>query len=208
MTPAHTIRTIAAAVAVTLAVGTLTAVCRGPLQPATRTNPTVHDAAGRSLAALLAGPLAPIRSTPARVSEAVVSRPLSPCRHNHREQLVTVSIKHQHAWACSGSRTVLSTPVTTGRASPGDATPRGTFSVEARVSNTTLRPSNGHAVHVRYWIPFRNNVWGFHDAPWQAMPFGSSRYRAEGSLGCVHVPLHALRQLFGWVHDGTTVQIR
>lgn len=99
-------------------------------------------------------------------------------------------------------------PVTTGRSQPGDSTPRGSFVVEARVANTELRPASGSVVRVRYWIPFKDNIYGFHDAPWQAMPFGSRRYRTEGSIGCVHVPLTALRELFDWVRTGARVRIR
>jgi lipoprotein-anchoring transpeptidase ErfK/SrfK len=170
----------------------------------------VHTHA-KTLETLLTGPLqgSSLQSSRTRVSEAVPTRLFSPCRANqdHR-RLVTVDIKRQHAWACSGSRTLLSTPVTTGRSEPGDKTPRGKFVVEARVANTTLRPTNGNPVHVNYWIPFRQNIWGFHDAPWQAMPFGSSRYRTQGSLGCVHVPSQAMRRLFHIAQPGTTVRIR
>jgi lipoprotein-anchoring transpeptidase ErfK/SrfK len=185
------------------------AIYRTSASPATV--PVAESSHGRTLEALLTDPLraASLQSQRTEVNEAAPSRLLSPCRHNQdRRRLVTVDIKRQHAWACSGSRVRLSTPVTTGRADPGDATPRGKFVVEARVANTTLRPTNGHPVHVSYWVPFRQNIWGFHDAPWQVMPFGSGRYRTEGSLGCVHLPSGAMHRLFEFVQPGTTVRIR
>jgi hypothetical protein len=210
VTPAHAIRTtLAAAIAATLTLGGFAAIYCSPLGTGAAPAPVADPGGGRTLQSLLTDGLTAtsLQSRPSRVSEAAPARLLSPCRHHRHGQLVTVSIKRQHAWAYSGSHTVLSTPVTTGRSRPGDATPRGRFVVEARVSDTTLRPANGHAVHVHYWIPFRENIWGFHDASWQSMPFGSSRYRSEGSLGCVHVPMSALRELFEWVHNGTTVRI-
>lgn len=146
---------------------------------------------------------APLRSAAHERSDT--PRPSSPCLRNARSRLVAVSIAKEHLWACAGHRTVISTPVTTGRR--GEGTPRGTFAVQARVANTTLHPADGNAVHVSYWIPFRQNIWGFHDAPWQTMPFGSSGYRTQGSLGCVHVPIGALRRLFHWVRNGTVVRI-
>jgi lipoprotein-anchoring transpeptidase ErfK/SrfK len=212
VTPAHTIRTtLVATIVATLTLGVFAVVYRGPLGVRTAATPAGDHSHSRSLQSVLTGRLATatLQSRSTKVSEGAPTRLFSPCRHNqHRQRLVTVDIKRQHAWACSGSRVLLSTPVTTGRSEPGDKTPRGSFVVEARVANTTLRPANGNAVHVDYWIPFRQNIWGFHDAPWQTLPFGSSRYRTEGSLGCVHVPSGAMRQLFSFVQPGTTVRIR
>jgi lipoprotein-anchoring transpeptidase ErfK/SrfK len=132
----------------------------------------------------------------------------SPCVHNHRAQLIVVSIKRQHEWACVQHRTVLSTPVTTGATGrPGHATPRGTFAVQGLDPNTVLTTSAAGQYHVKYWIPFHLGVWGFHDASWQTMPFGSKHYVTRGSRGCVHMPLAAIRWLFHWVHYGTRVRI-
>jgi hypothetical protein len=131
-----------------------------------------------------------------------------PCTHNRRAQLIVVSIVHQHEWACAHHQTVLSTPVTTGATSrPGDATPRGTFAVQGLNRDTTLTTSAAGRYQVKYWIPFHLGVWGFHDASWQTMPFGSKAYVTRGSHGCVHMPLAAIRFLFHWVHYGTRVRI-
>jgi lipoprotein-anchoring transpeptidase ErfK/SrfK len=131
-----------------------------------------------------------------------------PCAHNERPQLIVVSVKAQHEWACAYGRTVLSAPVTTGATSrAGDATPRGTFAVQGLNRDTTLNPSADRAYHVKYWIPFHLGVWGFHDASWQTMPFGSKHYVTHGSHGCVHMPLAAIRWLFHWVHYGTQVRV-
>jgi lipoprotein-anchoring transpeptidase ErfK/SrfK len=103
---------------------------------------------------------------------------------------------------------VQSTAVTTGASQrAGDATPRGTFAVQGLIRDTQLDSSAG-SYHVHYWIPFRLGVWGFHDAPWQRIRFGSPRYVSRGSHGCVHLPLAAMRWLFHWVHYGTPVRIR
>lgn len=147
---------------------------------------------------------------------AVVPRPAratrpplpSPCASNRTAQLVVVSILHQHAWACAYHATVLSTPVTTGASRrPGDATPRGTFAVQGLNRNTVLNTSADGHYRVRYWIPFHLGVWGFHDASWQKIRFGSQGYVTRGSHGCVHMPLAAIRRLFHWVHYGTPVRI-
>jgi hypothetical protein len=129
------------------------------------------------------------------------------CAHNRKPQLIIVSIERQHEWACEGRRTVQSTAVTTGASThPGDETPRGTFAVQGLNRDTRLHTSNG-SYAVKYWIPFHLGVWGFHDASWQRIPYGSPRYVTHGSHGCVHMPLPAIRWLFHWVHYGTPVRI-
>jgi lipoprotein-anchoring transpeptidase ErfK/SrfK len=159
--------------------------------------PPVAAGSSRPLSDLLQHPLAILAPVQA-----------SPCDHRTSGQLVVVSIKQQHLWACDGNQTVLTTAVTTGATRDGDATPRGTFAVQGLNRNTTLTTSGGAAYHVRYWIPFHVGVWGFHDASWQTIPFGSSHYVTGGSHGCVHMPLAAIRQLFQWVKYGTKVRIR
>jgi lipoprotein-anchoring transpeptidase ErfK/SrfK len=143
---------------------------------------------------------------PATADHVAAAR--SPCARSRRAQLIVVSIKDQHEWACAHRRTVLSTPVTTGATSrPGDATPRGTFAVQGLDRDSVLRLNTGARYRVSYWIPFHLGVWGFHDASWQTMPFGSKRYVTRGSHGCVHMPLAAIRWLFHWVQYGTRVRI-
>jgi lipoprotein-anchoring transpeptidase ErfK/SrfK len=98
--------------------------------------------------------------------------------------------------------------VTTGATKrSGDATPRGTFAVQGIERNVRLTTDGPRSYPVHYWIPFHLGTWGFHDASWQTIPFGSRRYVARGSHGCVHMPLAAIRTLFHWIHYGTSVVI-
>ena len=198
---------LGAGLTLTLALAITTAIEGSPwADSAAASTPSARPS--NSYVRLLTAPLRGPAEVPALESAHKTTRSRSPCGHNQARQLVVVSISKQHLWGCSHHRVTISSPVTTGKSLPGDRTPRGSFAVEARVANTTLRPADGGKVHVNYWIPFRQNIWGFHDAPWQTMPFGSSRYRTEGSIGCVHVPINALRELYGWVDTGTTVRIR
>lgn len=73
--------------------------------------------------------------------------------------------------------------------------------------DTTLYPAAGGAYPVHYWMPY-SGPYGLHDSPWQTFPYGSSKYRAHGSHGCVHVPAAAMRFLFHWAPVGTTVLVR
>jgi lipoprotein-anchoring transpeptidase ErfK/SrfK len=145
------------------------------------------------------------------VHRAAPARPVPPnhCAKNSAARLVLVSIRTQYAWLCARHRTVLSTAVTTGASHlKFDATPRGRFRVEGLNRNTVLYPAGGGAFPVRYWIPFDAPLYGFHDASWQKVPFGSPDYVTRGSHGCVHMPLRAIRFLFHWAHIGTRVLIR
>jgi lipoprotein-anchoring transpeptidase ErfK/SrfK len=135
-----------------------------------------------------------------------VRRVRNHCVHNHAARTALVSITYQHAWMCARAHTVYDTAVTTGRA--GSHTPTGRFRIEGHARNTVLRPDEGGAYHVRYWIPFQGPAYGFHDAHWQRFPFGSAAYRTAGSHGCVHMPISAMRFLYRWGRVGTVVRIR
>ncbi|HWA64813.1 MAG TPA: L,D-transpeptidase [Mycobacteriales bacterium] len=208
MTSARRGRTLlGAAISLTLAAGVATAVAASPAQTPTPAG-TSRVSTLPSYARLLTAPLRGDSADPTLQAAAhTAAANSSPCAGNTRRRLVLVSIEHQHLWACSAGKVSLSTPVTTGKATAGDATPRGDFVVNARVADTTLHPASGLVIPVAYWIPFKGDIYGFHNAPWQTMPYGSRDYRTEGSIGCVHVPLEALRRLFDWVHVGTAVRI-
>jgi len=129
------------------------------------------------------------------------------CATNRAGQLVLVDLKTQHAWYCAGHRTVYSTPITSGRATASTATPLGHFTVRAKLRDTVLSPGTGEHYPVQYWIAFKGSAYGFHDASWQTIPFGSAQYATGGSHGCVHLPLLAVRYLYSWVHVGARVTI-
>lgn len=126
----------------------------------------------------------------------------TPCAGNDG-QLVLVSISAQHLWACDDDQDVTSTGVTTGRDSDDDATPVGSWRVQARESDRDL-VGEDYREHVQFRVPFHGN-YGLHDAAWQTMPFGSPDWRSDGSRGCVHVPTPVMAQLYGWARVGRTV---
>lgn len=125
------------------------------------------------------------------------------CLRNTAATFVLVSISQQHVWMCEGHKQVYSSPATTGEVDNGNATPTGSWVVQSRETNRYLT-GPGYRDYVHYWIPFDGDI-GFHDATWQTMPFGSQRYRTEGSHGCVHLPLGVVRWLYGWAQSNSTV---
>lgn len=151
---------------------------------------------------------APAKAAAAEATHKAEARPADRCAGNASPQLVIVDVSAQHAWMCERARTVHDTPVTTGMQRPDTATPTGRFAVDGKTRDTTLYPSTGGAYPVAYWITFDAPAYGFHDSSWQKIPYGSPQYRTGGSHGCVHMPLAAMRFLYGWVHVGTPVHIR
>ncbi len=131
------------------------------------------------------------------------------CAGNVDSQLVLVSVAKQHVWMCAGNHLVYSAPVTTGAVElPYDSTPTGTYQIQEKDTDRTLTLLSGAQYQVNYWIPFDAPLFGFHDASWQSFPYGSAKYRTEGSHGCIHTPLAAMKFLYDWADVGATVTIR
>jgi lipoprotein-anchoring transpeptidase ErfK/SrfK len=146
---------------------------------------------------------------PSRVEAPVEARsPVrTPCAANRRTRWVFVSLKSQHLWMCARSRVVRDTPITSGMAGRDNRTPTGSFRIQGLNRNSILTEANGRQYPVKYWIPFQAPLFGFHDSPWQKIPYGSPAYRTGGSHGCVHMPLAAIKFLYRWAEIGTRVTI-
>lgn len=136
----------------------------------------------------------------------VLSSDSTPCTANTEAQLILVSIKRQRAWMCSNKTQVYSTLVTTGAENVGNGTPLGTWHIQDKQTNRYL-VGVGYRDFVKYWMPFDGDF-GFHDSSWQTMPYGSPGYKANGSHGCIHLPLPAMRWFFNWADTSTTVTIQ
>jgi lipoprotein-anchoring transpeptidase ErfK/SrfK len=129
------------------------------------------------------------------------------CAHNRAAQKVIVSVHAQHAWMCARRHAVYDTPVTTGILGEWTRTPTGNYAIQGRSRNTVLTLNTGAQYPVRYWIPFDAPLFGFHDSSWQHFPYGSPRYKTQGSHGCIHMPLAAMRFLYAWAARPTAVSI-
>ncbi len=69
-----------------------------------------------------------------------------------------------------------------------------------------LTPLDGGSYHVAYWVPY-DGPYGFHDSSWQKFAYGSPKYRTDGSHGCVHLPMSAMKWFYKWADVGTAVTI-
>jgi lipoprotein-anchoring transpeptidase ErfK/SrfK len=97
---------------------------------------------------------------------------------------------------------VLSSDVVTGDPTKNRSTPTGAYAVMYKTRNATLS-GQGYSSPVSYWMPFTTNV-GFHDASWQPY-FGGSRYKGNGSHGCVNMPTGSAAALYKILEKGTPV---
>ena len=127
------------------------------------------------------------------------------CRTTSAPRTVAVSISKQRMWLCTGSSTVVASPITTGIDTPIDRTPVGSWTIIDRETDRYLVGPD-YRVFVHYWLQFFGD-YGFHDSPWQTFPYGDPRYRSSGSRGCVHVPEPMMARLYDWATLGTRVTI-
>jgi lipoprotein-anchoring transpeptidase ErfK/SrfK len=182
-----------------LAVVTVVALTQSDPAGARSTHGVSADASSRGTGAVThpktTAPLAPVQAGTETDSTA--------CLRNTVAKFVLVSISKQHVWMCQGSRQVYATAATTGEVADGDSTPLGSWVVQGRQTDRYL-VGPGYRDYVHYWIPF-NGDFGFHDATWQTMAFGSQGYKTKGSHGCVHLPMTAVAWLYHWAQPGSTV---
>jgi hypothetical protein len=134
-------------------------------------------------------------------------KPKNYCASNTAAQKVIVSIRKQHAWMCARHIDVFDTGVTTGMVGQWTETPTGNYQIQGRNMNTVLTLNTGAQYDVKYWIPFSPPLFGFHDSSWQQFRYGSPKYKTDGSHGCIHMPLRAMKFLYNWSAEPTDVHI-
>jgi lipoprotein-anchoring transpeptidase ErfK/SrfK len=145
---------------------------------------------------------------PSGSASAVPPPPPDACAGNRAAKRVLVDLSDQRLWFCEGSHTARATPITSGMSGPDTSTPTGRYRIQGLNRDTVLTLSSGATYDVKYWIPFDAPLYGFHDSSWQRFPYGSARYRTDGSHGCVHLPLRQIAFLYRWAPVGTPVTIR
>ena len=113
---------------------------------------------------------------------------------------VEVDVSRQTAFLFENYEKTLETPCVTGCAADGHDTTKGIFSIQNKVSPTTLRGYNPdgslkYASDVTYWMPFHDGE-GLHDADNWRSEYGGDIYLYDGSHGCVNLPLEAARTIY------------
>lgn len=116
---------------------------------------------------------------------------------------ITVSISKQKLTYYEYGEAVLTSNVVTGI---DGKTPKGKFQVRYKARDIILKGAD-YESFVNYWIAFKGNSFGFHDASWRSS-FGGAIYKNHGSHGCVNMPYSKVKQLYNMVAIGTPVYIQ
>lgn len=116
---------------------------------------------------------------------------------------VEVNLTKQHVWFYKKGALVVDGDVVTGNVSNNTGTPVGTYVLNYKEKNATLKGED-YSSPVDYWMPFNGNV-GLHDASWRNGVFGGKIYMTSGSHGCVNCPYNLAKTIFENIDAGTPV---
>jgi lipoprotein-anchoring transpeptidase ErfK/SrfK len=119
------------------------------------------------------------------------------------QKAIVVSISHQMLWAYKGDQVVMSSYVSTGRASFD--TPLGSFAVRSKLPSQTMEGVIGGEYYnvpdVPWVLYFTNRGHALHGTYWH------DNFGTPMSHGCVNLPLDVAAWLYNWAPVGTPVQI-
>lgn len=126
---------------------------------------------------------------------------------------VDVDLSEQHARFYGSDGSLLwESDIVSGAKGKTDS-PTGVYSLNHKQSPTVLigeMTSDGtpeYESKVTYWMPFKGNSVGLHDASWQSA-FGGNRYATGyGSHGCINLPIGAAGELYGMIEPGDVVVV-
>ena len=125
---------------------------------------------------------------------------------NHENDIgntyVEINLTNQYLWFYKSGKIITQGDVVTGNVSRGNATPQGTYTLNYKQKNATLRGANYNS-DVKYWMPFNMNI-GIHDASW-GNSFGGNIYQTSGSHGCVNAPEYLAKNIFENIEPGTPI---
>ena len=108
---------------------------------------------------------------------------------------IEINLQDQYLWFYRKGNLVMSTPIVSGSLANSTPTPAGAFSVSYTKKDAKLAGPD-YSYSVNYWIPFYGNI-GIHDATWREGNYGDDTYlTADGSHGCVEVPLEAAQLIY------------
>lgn len=116
---------------------------------------------------------------------------------------VEVNMTKQHVWFYKNGSLVIDGDVVTGNVSNNTGTPAGTYVLNYKEKNATLKGED-YSSAVEYWMPFNGNI-GLHDASWRNGEFGKQIYLTNGSHGCVNCPYELARTIFANIEAGTPI---
>ncbi|MDO5328716.1 MAG: L,D-transpeptidase family protein [Coriobacteriia bacterium] len=124
---------------------------------------------------------------------------------------IDIDLSQQHARMYDDSGSLIwEADIVSGKPDGKHNTPTGVFCINNKQSPSKLVGENvngkpEYETTVQYWMAFRANDIGLHDASWQS-GFGGERYKTSaGSHGCVNLSSSAAAALYGICTTGDIV---
>lgn len=115
---------------------------------------------------------------------------------------VEINLTKQHLWFYKNGALVTEGDVVTGNTSLNAGTPAGTYVLNYKERNATLK-GEGYSSPVDFWMPFNGNI-GIHDASWRT-EFGKDIYVKNGSHGCINSPYYLADAIYNNIVPGTPI---
>lgn len=115
---------------------------------------------------------------------------------------VEIDMTQQHLWYYKNGALIADGDVVTGNKALNYSTPVGTYRINYKEKNATLKGED-YESKVTYWMPFNGNI-GIHDAIWRNQ-FGGQIYLTNGSHGCVNSPYALAEKIFNNIQAATPV---
>jgi lipoprotein-anchoring transpeptidase ErfK/SrfK len=134
---------------------------------------------------------------------AAVAAPVAGAAKPKAQKTIVVSVGQQMLWAYKGDKVVLSSYVSTGRASFD--TPFGSFAVLSKLPSQTMEGVIGGEYYnvpdVPWVLYFTNSGHALHGTYWH------DNFGTPMSHGCVNLPLDVAAWLYDWAPVGTPVRV-
>ncbi len=115
---------------------------------------------------------------------------------------VELDMTKQHLWFYKNGVLIVEGDVVTGNMGNNTSTPAGTYMLNYKERNATLKGED-YSSPVNYWMPFNGNI-GIHDASWRT-EFGKNIYMTNGSHGCVNAPYEVAKTIFENIEAATPI---
>ncbi|MDW8802917.1 peptidoglycan binding domain-containing protein [Clostridium sp. A1-XYC3] len=115
---------------------------------------------------------------------------------------VEINLTRQHMWFYKNGALVTEGDIVTGNTSANFGTPAGTYVLNYKERNATLK-GEGYSSPVDFWMPFNGNI-GIHDATWRT-EFGKDIYVKSGSHGCINSPYYLANAIYDNITPGTPI---
>ena len=125
---------------------------------------------------------------------------------------IDVDLTEQHARFYGEDGAIIwESDIVSGKPADGRDTPQGTYYIKTNDGKSVLRGykpdgTKDYETEVEFWMPFKDNSVGFHDAGWQEK-FGGDWYVEHGSHGCINLPPDKAEELHGLLSVGDVVVV-